>query len=435
MKSTAIVVALSIFFFYASGWSEIKYFKIPSPEKKPDEGQTTTPQKPAETKPTQTEETKKQPSADSPTKPADSKAGSPQTAPSTSQPSKTVRTEKQKPRGPYMTSIQIGSFENLGQARKEKSRLKALGIDAFIRLEKVSGKGNWYRVYVGRFNTKRQALDYQWELKRKGIIHWSWIKRIRTTTDQAPAVSATAKKPPPAAKAVPSPKPDRKEGRKPLPLKRPVESARETTAKAAPVKPKPKQPVVSKKDEPPAESDAGGEKKKAGRFSVGPRIGMLYSPGASDFRIIRTIGSDTKRWEFEDLKPRLGLCFEWSFSDNWSLETVWEKVVLTNLDMQYLTLGPRWRFKDSGTIRPYLRTGLVYGSLAWDDAPGSFDSSIGAEAGFGIDFIGTDFSFGLEAAYRYSTFDYTPSGTGVTATDSQIDFSGFTLTGIARAHF
>ena len=113
-----------------------------------------------------------------------------------------------------------------------------------------------------------------------------------------------------------------------------------------------------------------------------------------------------------------------------------EKVVMANLEMEYHTLGPKLYFSDSGTPKTYLRAALIYGRMAWDEAPGDFDSAIGAEAGFGIDFIGSDYSFGLEAAYRHIAFDYNrPSGSGVTATDSQIDFSGFTLTGCARAHF
>ncbi|MGD9187564.1 MAG: SPOR domain-containing protein, partial [Desulfobacteraceae bacterium] len=170
MKSAAIVVALSIVFFSTSGWSDVKYYKIPTPPKEPDKGQVTTPEKPAEAKPekakpAQTDVKKKQPDVGTPNKSASPK----------SKPPKTVSKKKQKPRGPYMTSLQVGSFHTLDQARKEESRLKALGIDAFIRREKVSGKGMRYRVYIGKFNSKRQALDYEQEMKRKGIIHWSWI--------------------------------------------------------------------------------------------------------------------------------------------------------------------------------------------------------------------------------------------------------------------
>ena len=149
MRSAAIVVALSIVFFSTSGWSEVKYFKIPAPPEEPDKVQTTPPEEPVPEEPVPEE-----------------------TAPK-SKPPKTVSTKKQKPQGPYILSLQVSSFQTLEQARNEESRLKAIGVDAFIRHEKVRGKGMWYRVYIGKFNSKRQALDHEKRLKEKGIIHWS----------------------------------------------------------------------------------------------------------------------------------------------------------------------------------------------------------------------------------------------------------------------
>lgn len=439
MRFVAIVVALAIVFFATSGWSDVKYYKIPAPPKEPDKGQVATPEKPvekkpAEAEPVQTDVEKKQPRVSTPDK----------AAPPKSKPPKTGGTKKRKPRGPYMTSIQVGSFQTQDQALKEASRLKALDIDAFIRHEKVRGKGLRYRVYIGKFNSKRQALDYERVLKRKGIIHWSWIKRLRVTPSQAPAISTPATKPSPAAKAAPTQTSSKKPDRKPAPVKRPARPAPKPVAKKAPVKTKPKRPAVSKKAEPRTPPPKKSTKKtapkdkaeKPGKFSLGPRAGLLYALGSSDFRIKRTTGSDIEIWEFEDLKPLVGIDIGWRFSDHWSLDAVVERVVMADIMMQYLTLGPKVRFSDSGSVRTYLRAALVYGSMEWEKAPGDFGSSIGAEAGFGVDFIGSDFSFGVEAAYRHIAFDYNrPSGTDVTATDSQIDFSGFTLTGCARAHF
>lgn len=444
MRSVAIVVALSIVLFSTSGWSDVKFYKVPTPPKEPDKGQVTTPKKPSEAKPAQSKTEKEKPLVNTPGKPADVKTGGRQSPPKKSEPPETVSTKKQKPRDPYITTLQVSSFQIFEQARKEESRLKALGIDAFIRHEKTPGIGMRYRVYIGKFNSKRQALDYEKELKRKGIIHWSWIKRLPATPSQAPIASAPAAKPSSAAKAAPSQKPDKKTVRKPAPAKRPAKPAAKSVPKKAPVKAKPKTPVVSKKTKPrtpqrkksttkPAPKD---KTKQPGRFSVGPHAGLLFAHSASDFRITRAIGSNTEHWEFENLKPMMGLTIDWRFNDHWSLDTVVERAVLTNLDMLYLSLGPKMHFGKSRKIRTYVRTALVYGSLAWDDAPGDFDSSMGAEVGFGIDFIRSGISFGLETAYRHIAFDYAlPSGTNVNATDSQIDFSGFTFTACARAHF
>jgi hypothetical protein len=462
MRSAVIVVALFIFFFSSSGWSEIKYFKIPTPPEKSDKGQETTPQKPAETKPAPSEVQKKSPSVSTPSKPADAKTEKRQDTPPKSPPPKADSTKKQKPRGPYVTSLQIASFQTLDQARKEESRLIALGVDAFIRHEKVKGKGMRYRVYAGKFNSKRQALDYEQELKRKGIIRWSWVKRLRVTPapSTAAALSVTKQPTPPKPAAVEEQAPKKDQAPPPAPVRRPKKTAPKPAAKPAPaptvqtapqpapqptpktvekdtpapVATKPEKPAAPKKSKP---KDVPKDKTaQPGRFSLGLHGGMLYAAGASDFRITQTTGSDTEHWKFEDLKAIAGLNFGWRISDHWSLDAGVEQIVMANLDSQYLTLGPKFHFSDSGAARVYVRAALVYGTLSWDEAPGDFDSSVGAEIGYGVDFIVSNISFGLEAVYRHITFDYSlPSGDDVTTTDSEIDFSGLTVTGCIRYHF
>jgi hypothetical protein len=414
MRSVAMVVGLSIVLFSASGWSETKFFKIPTPPPETGKDQVTAPPKPAQT------------DAEKET------AG--------------TGAKTQKPGRPFITSVQIGSYPTLDQARKEVSRLQALGIDTFIRPQKIRGKGTQYRVFAGTFDSKSQAQEYQQELKRKGIIHKSWIKRLRATPDQAaPSDKKQGQKPPSVrqpAKSAPKPAakkaPARKKTKRPKKLKKPPVSAkaRPHTLPRPPAVPKKTKPRTKPPKKPVKKTAAKAKAKKPGRFSLGPRAGLLYALGASDFRITRVSGSNLERWEFEDLKPLLGICIGWRFNDRWHLEGLLERVVMANIKLEHLTLGPKMHITKSGTVRPYARAALIYGSLEWDEAPGDFDSSVGLETGFGVDFMGTDFSFGLEAAYRYMAFDYNPpSGTGVTATDSQIDFSGFTVTGCARAHF
>jgi hypothetical protein len=448
MRSVALVVGLSIVLISASGWSEVQYFKIPTPPQEPAKGRKAAPQKPVQ--------------ADAAKEPAD------------------VSTATQQPGGPYFTSIQTGSHQTLDQARKEASRLKALvGIDTFIRPYKIRDKGTQYRVFIGKFDSKPQALEYQQTLKRKGIVDQSWIKRLRATPGETSGASTPPAKPAPAAETAPPKKIDKKSAQTPGSVKHPAKPKPKPVAKTAPAKkksipskkpkrevvqkkPEPRttlpqksvkkalpstpqqQPVVSKKTKPGApppkksvEKTASDEKKKQpGRFYVGPRAGLLYAPGATDFRITRISGGNTEHWEFEDLKPLVGINIGWRFNDRWHLEALLERVVMANIKMQYVTLGPKMYVSDWRTAKSYVRAALVYGNMGWDKAPGDFDDAMGAEAGFGIDIMGTDFSFGLEAAYRHIAFDYNaPSGTGVTASDSQIDFSGFTLTGCARAHF
>lgn len=454
MKSAAIVAVLFIFLFSSAGWSEVKFFKIPPQEKKTDDQQSPGAQKPGESKADEATESQAPPATEKGQAPArsvkkDQTPAQPvkQRKPSAAQPAKAKR---QQPKGPYITSIQISSFQKSDQAQAEAQRLKSLGVDAFIRHERVRGKGMWYRVYAGKFDSRRQALDYEQKLKRKGIIHWSWIKRLPLASESEPAAAQPARKKPsaakPAARANRTPKqaPTRKQAAVAPEPTRKSKPARKTSVQPAERKPPPSQAArtTRKKTKRPATKKTASKSKpkggsiQPGRLSIGIRSGVLLANGASDFIITETAGVDTNRYEFETTKPLSGLSVSVRFNDRWSADAIIEQVVLTNLDMQYMSLGPKMCIIDSGAIKTYVRAAGVFGNLAWDEAPGEFDSAMGMEAGIGVDLVGTRFNGGLEACYRSIAFDYTePSNGSATATDSQIDFSGFVLSGCVRIHF
>lgn len=465
MKSTALVAVLFIFLCSTTGWSEVKYFKIPPQEKKTDDKQSPGTQKPEKSKAGEATEKPETPvgnTTEPQAPPATQKGRAParsvkqdqapvqpakQRKPSTAKPAKA---KKQQPKGPYITSIQISSFQKSAQAEAEAERLKALGIDAFIRHEHVRGKGTWYRVYTGKFDSRRQALDYEQELKRKGIIHWSWIKRLPRVAEPEPATAQPARKQPGAAKPAaradrtPEQTPARKKAATASKPTRKSKSARKTSLQPAEKKRPPSQAARTtrkKADWPSTKKSTAKSNPKiksiqSGRLSLGIRTGALLANGASDFVITETVGSDTYRYEFDTTKPLSGLSVSVRFNDRWSVDSIIEQVVLTNLDMQYMSLGPKMCIVDRGAFKTYIRSAMVYGNLAWDEAPGEFDSAMGLEAGVGVDLVGTRFNGSLEASYRSISFDYTaPSDGSATATDSQIDFSGFVLTGCVRIHF
>lgn len=57
-------------------------------------------------------------------------------------------------------TIQIASFPDLGSAQEVEQSLKSKSYPVFIQKAEVPGKGTWYRVRVGEFNTRQEAQQY-----------------------------------------------------------------------------------------------------------------------------------------------------------------------------------------------------------------------------------------------------------------------------------
>jgi septal ring-binding cell division protein DamX len=71
---------------------------------------------------------------------------------------------KSLPQGPY--SIQIKSFREEAKARAFLHDLKTRHTGTHLQKATVAGQGNWYRVLIGHYRTRDQALA---DLKKKGI--------------------------------------------------------------------------------------------------------------------------------------------------------------------------------------------------------------------------------------------------------------------------
>jgi cell division protein FtsN len=63
--------------------------------------------------------------------------------------------KRHAPSGRY--TLQVGSYADLKQAREQVDALEAAGIEPLLRSIQIKGKGTWYRIYLGGFNTKEEA--------------------------------------------------------------------------------------------------------------------------------------------------------------------------------------------------------------------------------------------------------------------------------------
>jgi cell division septation protein DedD len=69
------------------------------------------------------------------------------------------------PSGRY--TVQIGAFQNQTEANKLMNSLKSNGYPAFIKQVETPDNKTWYRVRVGTFSTKSEALNYGEKLKQR----------------------------------------------------------------------------------------------------------------------------------------------------------------------------------------------------------------------------------------------------------------------------
>ena len=64
-------------------------------------------------------------------------------------------TVEQPPQGKY--TLQISSYQSIGEARDRVTALKADGLSPFVREVELKEKGKWYRIYLGGYSSKSEA--------------------------------------------------------------------------------------------------------------------------------------------------------------------------------------------------------------------------------------------------------------------------------------
>lgn len=74
-------------------------------------------------------------------------------------------------------TVQVASYPTLNDAEMMSTTLVKKGFPAFPI--KVSIKGqDWYRVSVGSFKTKKEAMDYQDDLKKQGVVKDAVVQKL-----------------------------------------------------------------------------------------------------------------------------------------------------------------------------------------------------------------------------------------------------------------
>ncbi len=80
-------------------------------------------------------------------------------------------------------TVQVSAFKKRSRADKKINQLVAKGHEAFYRHEDTGAKGQWFRVYVGRYATRQKAREAAQRLKRQGIIEWYAIRNLDPAGD------------------------------------------------------------------------------------------------------------------------------------------------------------------------------------------------------------------------------------------------------------
>lgn len=88
--------------------------------------------------------------------------------------------------GEAVYSIQVAAATEKSTADETAEQMNRMGHNAFVRLENIPGKGNWYRVYVERFASKAQADKEAASLKLLGLLNDYYVRSLKEQTGSPP---------------------------------------------------------------------------------------------------------------------------------------------------------------------------------------------------------------------------------------------------------
>ncbi len=75
-------------------------------------------------------------------------------------------------------SVQVASHKKLPNAEKAIRQLQEKGYDAFYKKVDIPDKGEWYRIYVGRFDNRKKALSFSKKMKADGITDFTMVHKF-----------------------------------------------------------------------------------------------------------------------------------------------------------------------------------------------------------------------------------------------------------------
>ncbi len=96
-------------------------------------------------------------------------------------------------------SIHVQSFKNLTNANRYVNGLKNKGKIVFWKKAEVQGKGTFFRVYLGKYKTKAEAIEVWKKLKEEGAVSYRGVHEFREAkrperTDEYPQKTAASGK-------------------------------------------------------------------------------------------------------------------------------------------------------------------------------------------------------------------------------------------------
>ena len=341
-------------------------------------------------------------------------------------------------KGKKAIAIQVSSHKKAEDADRELQRLRLHGLEPFIDHEPVKDKGMWYRVYVGPFGNRKEATAFAKGLVDKSIISGFWVKKktapVSTVEHHEEKKSKIQESPVGVKEKQVSTETD------PIKLPPPPRPVQESdiSAPSEMSKPKeiekiaPEETIPEAEGEKIATSSAAVAKSEQGenRFSMGLKSSILIASEADDFKVTRDRNGIIDSWSFSGTYAYFGLVANLRIDDRITIESSIEKDIVPDMDIWQFSIGPKYQFRQIGLITPFLRGGLVIGSLEYDDMPGDFDPGLGLDGGAGIYLIKSKVQLGIETSYRWMRYNYNkPSGNEVSATDDHVDMSGLVFSG------
>ncbi len=78
----------------------------------------------------------------------------------------------------FYYSIHNGSYQNEKNAAKYAESIEENGIPAFVEKSRIPGKGVWYRVYIGKYGSLKEAKKATLEIRKKNIKDLGAIKKF-----------------------------------------------------------------------------------------------------------------------------------------------------------------------------------------------------------------------------------------------------------------
>lgn len=76
-------------------------------------------------------------------------------------------------------TVQVSSHGNDADAKARANVLRAKGLDARVAAAQIAGKGTWYRVQSGRFQTREEAAAYAKKLQASGVVPSTFVTQVQ----------------------------------------------------------------------------------------------------------------------------------------------------------------------------------------------------------------------------------------------------------------